>query len=57
MKEATISDWSVALPRLTAAISPIVMPMITSHSMAPTISSRLAGNRDTISSVTSERWM
>jgi hypothetical protein len=43
------------LPRFTAAIRPMVSPMATSQAIAPTIRSRLAGRRDAISSLTSER--
>ena len=55
--EVTINAWSVAVPRRTAAMRPIVRPIASSHRIAPTMRRRLAGRRAAISSLTSERWM
>ena len=50
--DATISVESTQVPRLTAAISPIVSPITSSQTMAPAISSSVAGRREAISSAT-----
>ena len=54
-KEISISAWSAARPRFSAAITPIVSPSASSQQIAPTISTKVAGNLDAMSEETSLR--